>query len=188
MRQILALVIRRQLCEIWLRRVRAQMLWLCHVENGTNIRIQELFTKCYAKSICHWQCQKTTYFVIVWVKLKLAVQLCVTLKTIQTFVSNKGQCLWLSRQSGHFQYQRSAVRFQSWGYFIMYIFTVHCWKDENKQLRGPWMAHFYKKKQLDPRIAPKMSFKVHKTIQRYKFIQHKGTAKNSVLFFSRFKY
>ena len=51
-------------------------------------------------------------------------------KTFSDLGSKKGgsygQWLWLSWQSGRFQYQRSAIRIQSLAKFIEHLFAVNC--------------------------------------------------------------
>ena len=60
-----------------------------------------------------------------------------------------GKWLWLSWQSGRFQYQRSAVRIQSLAKNYLYQTFVYCQlcieKTKIKKKR-PGMAHFFKKK------------------------------------------
>ena len=53
----------------------------------------------------------------------------------------KGQWLWLSWQSGCFQYQRSAVQIQSSAKFIEQLYTVNCIEKTKIKIKRPGMAH-----------------------------------------------
>ena len=61
----------------------------------------------------------------------------------------KGKWLWLSWQSGRFQYQRSAVRLQSLEKFILNIclFIISCIEKTKINKKRPGMAHFLKNMQ-----------------------------------------
>ena len=50
----------------------------------------------------------------------------------------KGQCFWLSWQSGRFQYMRSVVRIQSSAkFYVLNMVTVNCGKDEKIKKKEP---------------------------------------------------
>ena len=49
--------------------------------------------------------------------------------------------MWLSWQSGRFQYQRSAVQIQSSAKFIEQLYTVNCIEKTKIKIKRPGMAH-----------------------------------------------
>ena len=64
-------------------------------------------------------------------------------------IGNTGQLLWLSWQSGHFQYQRFAVQNQSSAnFYVEHLFMVN-WMEKTKlKIKRPNMPHHLQKKHL----------------------------------------
>ena len=61
-------------------------------------------------------------------------------------IGNTGQLLWLSWQSGHFQYQRFAVQNQSSAnFYVEHLFMVN-WMEKTKlKIKRPNMPHHLQK-------------------------------------------